>query len=74
MYTTTQTIKPTQIIKALYAQVEGKKVEILDLRSVQDTDNYYMVADVRFSGALLPVSVPVSKLCNIYAMVEQVMQ
>jgi hypothetical protein len=72
MYTTTQTLTARQQVKALYAQVEGQKVEILDLRNVRDIDNnYFMVADVKFNGATLPVSIPIYKIQNLYAMVEQ---
>ena len=73
--TTTPTVTQNQTIKALFAQVAGREVKILDLRNVRDVDsNYYIVADVKYNNALLPFTVPVYKLEKIYAMVEQVIQ
>lgn len=75
-YTTTQALKTNQNVKAIYALVEGRQVKILDLRYVYDTDadKRYLIADVLYNGASLPVSVLTSRLSNLYAMVAQVIQ
>ena len=75
-YTTTTTLKTNQRIIALYAQVEGRQVKVLDLRNVYDTaaEKHYLLADVLFNDTSLPVSVLFSRLANAYAMVEQVIQ
>lgn len=75
-YTTTQELKTNQAVKALYALVEGRQVKILDLRNVYDTaaDKHYLIADVLYNNASLPISVLASRLANIYAMVAQVIQ
>jgi len=75
-YTTTATLKTNQRIVSIYAQVEGRQVKILDLRNVYDTDSekHFLIVDVLFNGAPLPISVLFSRLENPYAMVEQVIQ
>lgn len=75
MLTTTPTITQSQNIKALFAQVAGREVKILDIRNVTDTDGIFrLIADVKYNDALLPFSTPLESLKNIYAMVEQVIE